>query len=142
MGQIRRRLDAEPLLSGPPRTIGDVDDSFRRLLPHIPDWRRVRVEEVEPYPAKTFLGAISAYLGTYRDEFMLTLLVTSVRKGERVFAVVGASHVVMQEPVLRRAFPEVTRVACIASGGAQRIGLFGRSQRVAAAASRGPAPRQ
>lgn len=104
-GQIRRRLETQVLLEGPPRTIPEVDESFRRLLPHVEDWRRLKVEEMNPRPARSFLGEISAYLGKYRDEFMLTRLISLTRKGERVFAVVGASHVVMQEPVLRKVFP-------------------------------------
>lgn len=110
IGQIRRRFETEPLLTGLPRTIPEVEDSFRRLLPHVQDWRRMTVEEVQPYPPKSFLGEISASLGTYRDRFMVSLLIRSVQKGERVFAVVGASHVVMQEPVLRKTFPGLTRV--------------------------------
>lgn len=110
IGQIRGRLETEPLLAGPPRTIPEIDDSFRRLLPHVNDWRRMTVEEVQPYPPKSFLGEISAYLAVYRDRFMVQLLIRKVRNGERVFAVVGASHVVMQEPVLREAFPALTRL--------------------------------
>ncbi len=108
-GQIRGRFETEPLLAGPPGTIPEVEDSFRRLLPHVQDWRRMPVEEVQPYPPKSFLGEISAYVSTYRDKFMVSLLIRSVQKGERVFAVVGASHVVMQEPVLREALPGLTR---------------------------------
>ena len=75
------------------------------MLPHVEDWRRLKAEEMNPRPARSFLSEISADLGKYRDEFMLTRLIRLTRSGERVFAVVGASHVVMQEPVLRKAFP-------------------------------------
>jgi pheromone shutdown protein TraB len=37
-----------------------------------------------------------------RGEHMVRTLVELVNKGERVFAVVGASHVIRQEPVLRQ----------------------------------------
>ncbi|HUF10729.1 MAG TPA: TraB/GumN family protein [Rhodothermales bacterium] len=36
-----------------------------------------------------------------RDEYMVAAIRSFVARGERVFAVVGASHVVMQEPALR-----------------------------------------
>ena len=35
---------------------------------------------------------------------MVNLLISEVRKGARVFAVVGGSHVIMQERALRAAF--------------------------------------
>jgi hypothetical protein len=36
----------------------------------------------------------------YRDRCMVAMLQRHVREGERVFAVVGGTHVVMQEPAL------------------------------------------
>ncbi len=103
-GQIRRHLEPHPLLAGPPRTVAEVDEAFRRLLPGAGDWRRLEPGALAP-AAPTWLGRVSAELGRLRDRHMLTLLAGALRRGERVFAAVGASHVVMQEPVLRRAFP-------------------------------------
>jgi len=37
----------------------------------------------------------------YRDVYIVRLLVQHVQEGRRVFAVVGGSHVVMQEQALR-----------------------------------------
>lgn len=105
LGQIRRHLDPQPLLDGPPGTISELDESFQRLMPNLGNWRRLETTDLNPRPATTFLGQISAYSGRLRDRHMLKVMIESVRRGERVFAVVGATHVVMQEPVFRRAFP-------------------------------------
>ena len=41
--------------------------------------------------------------GEFRDQHMVKLLIDEVKKGKRVFAVVGGSHVVMQESALKAA---------------------------------------
>jgi hypothetical protein len=47
-----------------------------------------------------FTNALARQLSRYRDEHMVELLNAALRPGARVFAVVGASHVVMQERAL------------------------------------------
>jgi pheromone shutdown protein TraB len=51
--------------------------------------------------SETFLNDISRASSDYRDGFMVQLLVQHLSEGQRVFAVVGGSHVVMQERLLR-----------------------------------------
>ncbi|MEA2562722.1 MAG: hypothetical protein QOH06_4226 [Acidobacteriota bacterium] len=43
-----------------------------------------------------------AAVSEYRDRFMVEKLTSHLKEGHRVFAVVGGTHVVMQEPTLRR----------------------------------------
>jgi hypothetical protein len=55
----------------------------------------------DPVASGTFLNDISRASNAYRDEFIVRLLVQHVADGRRVFAVVGGSHVIMQEAALR-----------------------------------------
>ena len=48
-----------------------------------------------------FLNDIAARDNLYRDQYMMNLLTTRVQSGNRVFAVVGFTHVIRQDPALR-----------------------------------------
>src|SRR5258708_7822053 len=106
-----QREGERPELAGTPQTIEDFENSTRRLLPKL-DWRTVTVGFLDPTKGfldpkseggETFLQGVARRTSDVRDEYMVATLVASVREGERVFAVVGASHVVMQDPALRGA---------------------------------------
>lgn len=92
-----------PGLAGPPTNADELTRSARRLLPALHDWREIPQEWFDPALPKdlAFTNTISRQLARFRDEHMVELLVEQVRGGQRVFAVVGASHVVMQERALR-----------------------------------------
>ena len=49
----------------------------------------------------SYLNEVSRVSNRFRDEYMVNLLVNELKQGKRVFAVVGGSHVVMQERALR-----------------------------------------
>ena len=92
-------------LAGAPRDYGELAESCVRVVPEIPDCLAITREWFDPVPdvRKGITNDISAEASWFRDLHMLDLLIDRVRRGERVFAVVGASHVVMQERPLRRA---------------------------------------
>ena len=89
-------------LEGKPRTLAEIQELCDTLLPEVTNWRDVPQSFFDPL-AKTrhFTNDISRRLSDLRDEHMVDLLNREVSKGARVFAVVGGSHVVMQEPALR-----------------------------------------
>jgi hypothetical protein len=90
-----------PGLEGTMRSVADMDSIWRREMPDGPDWRTLPWESTWPNRNDTWLNALSAGLNRVRDQYMLAVIADLVRKGERVFAVVGSSHVVMQETALR-----------------------------------------
>lgn len=98
-------LSLRPELKGAPRTIAELKTSSARLFPRLADWRDVPQAWFDPVPTPppTYLNDVSRRLSEFRDRHMLTLLAGQVARGKRVFAVVGASHVVMQERALRSA---------------------------------------
>ncbi|HEY5884445.1 MAG TPA: hypothetical protein VIT88_07140 [Pyrinomonadaceae bacterium] len=104
-GNILRWLSSKPELKGAPRTIAELKASTSRLFPKLADWRDVPQAWFDPVPtpAPTYLNDVSRRLSELRDRHMLTLVAEQVVQGKRVFAVVGASHVVMQERALRAA---------------------------------------
>ena len=96
-------LSLRPELKGVPRTIAELQTSSAHLFPQLADWRDVPQAWFDPVPSPppTYLNDMSRQLSEFRDRHMLTLLADQMAQGKRVFAVVGASHVVMQEGALR-----------------------------------------
>jgi len=90
-------------LEGPPNTVEELQASSARLLPELGDWRQVPAEWFVPTRTDKFTNRINREASDFRNRHMVNLLAEQARGGERVFAVVGFSHVVMQEPVLRAA---------------------------------------
>ena len=94
----RLQLDPCPITDVATFTIHFTTD-----FPDFPDWRTL--PETAQYPADegTYMNRIAAASSQYRDEHMIAVISELMSQGERVFAVVGSSHVVMQEERLRTA---------------------------------------
>lgn len=89
-------------LPGAPRTLSEIEETCESLLPDLAQWRDVPQSYFDPVrEISRFTNDISRRLSDLRDEHMVDLLTSKVKAGARVFAVVGGSHVVMQEAALR-----------------------------------------
>ena len=106
-------------LEGQPTSIDEIEQAFRRLsLPGIAAWRLISVDDLDPAaPNPNRLQSLNADLALFRDAHILDVLDTEVRRGERVFAVIGASHVVMQESVLQVRLAKQGRLTRVAPDG-------------------------
>jgi hypothetical protein len=98
-----KTLSNVPGLQGGPKTIAELGESSSRLMPNLKDWREVPDSWFDPGYTEppSYLNEVSRASNRFRDEYMVNLLIKEVKQGKRVFAVVGGSHVVMQEPALR-----------------------------------------
>lgn len=90
-----------PGLIGSPRTVEEIEEAFARLLPGHGDYRDAKSSWFDPAKRENFLNDIARASSDYRDRYVVDRLVRHVRDGQRVFAVMGGSHVLMQEPALR-----------------------------------------
>lgn len=90
---LGKRTDVDGL-RGSLNTLADLDRVWRRDFPGEDDWR---VQRGEP----GYLAEIGDASRRVRGEHMARTLVDLVRRGERVFAVVGSGHVIRQEWNLR-----------------------------------------
>ena len=91
------------LENAPPNTIAELDKSSLWLSPQLKNWREVDRSWSDPVATKAYTNQIARLSSEFRDLHMVKLLIDKVKQGERVFAVVGGSHVVMQQPALRSA---------------------------------------
>lgn len=94
---LARRTDVAGL-RGAIASVEQMDQVWNRHFPELPSWRSRTTEPDHPLFAQ--IGDASREI---RGEHMVRTLVDLVRKGERVFAVVGCSHVIRQEWMLRAA---------------------------------------
>ena len=92
-----------PGLEGPPFSIEDIRATLDQLILGNGGLEATDPSWFDPVKSANFLNVISRRLSEYRDRFMVDLLAGEVLQGKKVFAVVGGSHVVMQEPALRSA---------------------------------------
>jgi hypothetical protein len=83
------------------RDLADLDAFYKRTFPNLPDWRKLPDEAMWPGREDSDLNHLATRSNQFRDEHIARLLVDLVRRGERVFAAVGASHAVMEERALR-----------------------------------------
>lgn len=94
-------LAATPGLQGPPNSIAELQSIYTRTFPGKKDLRDVQDSWFDPMVSENFLNEISRQSSEYRNRYMVDLLTRSVNRGKRVFAVVGGTHVVMQERAIR-----------------------------------------
>lgn len=88
-------------LRGSLSTLEEVDRVWQRDFPAEGDWRVLQHE-----PREGYMAEISDASRRIRGEHMARILIDLVRRGERVFAVVGSGHVIRQEWILREAFDQ------------------------------------
>jgi len=86
---------------GNPSTFDEFELTVGKLFPNLKDWQSIPCSYFYSNGPENFLPKIHLKVNEFRDNYMLMILINEMKKGKRVFAVVGRSHVVKQEPVLR-----------------------------------------
>ncbi|HVJ60244.1 MAG TPA: hypothetical protein VM528_06765 [Burkholderiaceae bacterium] len=99
-----------PQFAGSLTTVAELDATYTRLWPGLGPWWTVPAEWFDPLRNATasgglFTNDVQRLSSRFRDRYMFEQLVGAVRRGERVFAVVGREHVAAQAAALRCEFP-------------------------------------
>jgi len=104
-GQARelvRERGRWPGLEGAIPSLAAMDSIWQVEFPDGPPWRELPWQATWPTGSESWLNEISAAVNRVRDQYIVAVISSLVARGERVFAVIGSSHVVMQEPALRQ----------------------------------------
>lgn len=88
------------IFRGPIQNFTDFDKYASSLFPELESWREVPSSYFYLKQEGKFLFQIHQSLMEYRNQVMLDKLINSLNQGNRVFALVGKSHVAAQERVL------------------------------------------
>jgi len=68
--------------------------------PH-PDWRSLPKEALWRTAGEAWTQRIAEHVNAFRDRHMVAAILEGMRRGERILAVCGSSHLVLFEPALR-----------------------------------------
>jgi hypothetical protein len=93
-------------LSGAPNTVAEFSALCKRYFPELKDWREVPEDWFDPTQSIHYTNELANATGMFRDQYIYKLLLDRAKRGDRVFAVIGASHVVVQEPAWRATLGE------------------------------------
>jgi len=98
---ILRELSILKGFKGNPSTFDEFKFTVHKMLPDLKEWQSIPCSYFYSDEPENFLPKVHLKLNEFRDYHMISILLNELKKGKRVFAVVGRSHVVKQEPVLR-----------------------------------------
>jgi pheromone shutdown protein TraB len=91
-------------LKAQPNTITELESICAKYFSG--SYKDAPYSSVDPTVTETILNEIARASSEYRDQFMVKKIARTVCEQKRVFAVVGGSHVVMQEPAIRKLLSE------------------------------------
>ena len=83
-----------------PNNVAELTGACKELFPDLKDWRQVPEEWFGPRKEGHCTNKLVGDSGDFRNRYIFRLLVDCAKRGDRVFAVVGSSHVVVLEPAL------------------------------------------
>jgi hypothetical protein len=91
-------------LKNAPNNLAEFTDACHSLFPQLADWHKVSEDWFDPTQQLQFTNKMVGDAAMFRDQRIFSTLVNRVKRGDRVFVVVGEAHVVVQEPALVREF--------------------------------------
>jgi hypothetical protein len=98
LGRILPIIEADTNLTAAPHNWPEFQDRLKRIArSDVTNHRAWFDPTQEGHP----FNDMARHVEDARDLHMITVLLDAVRRGERVFAVAGGSHVVRQQPALR-----------------------------------------
>ncbi len=98
--RVLRILNARPGLGTTPASTAEVETALHERFPDLASVGDVRLAWFDPTRTETVFNRVSRESNEYRDRAIVAVLARAVHDGQRVFAVVGGTHVVMQEGAL------------------------------------------
>jgi hypothetical protein len=93
-------FNSSPGLGAAPRSIDEVAAAFERRFPDAGGYRETPAKWYDPARSDTWINRMARQGSDYRDRAIVQTLAASTRDHQRVLAVVGGTHVVMQEAAL------------------------------------------
>jgi hypothetical protein len=107
---VANRLSRDrELVAGTPPDLQAFQAACDRLFVGLKDWREVPEDWFDPTQEGQFTNEMQNDSGHFRDLHIYDVLTRRVRHGDRVFAVIGVSHVPALEPALVANFGPPTR---------------------------------
>lgn len=103
MSNFARWIASKLLLELPLAPLEFLSAQYRQVFGCDLDWQTLSDDVVNPLIQGGLTNEISRQSGYFRDASHVSNVIRAVKKHRKVFAIAGASHVVMQERALRAA---------------------------------------
>ena len=101
VARILSYFEKPPFSNTSPVNVKQFEHYVRKLFPQLNNWRQVPENWFYSCPKQSWLPRMFRQVNDFRNHIMIRKILRELKRGKRVFAVVGRSHVVRQEPVLR-----------------------------------------
>ncbi|MDH5383270.1 MAG: TraB/GumN family protein [Candidatus Aminicenantes bacterium] len=98
---LLRKMEKIKRLKCFPSTLLQFEYMVSKLFPELDNWQDIPYTYFRSSEKGRFLPDVHRKLNEYRDYIMIKKVTKALKKGERVFAVVGRSHVFKQQSILR-----------------------------------------
>lgn len=82
------------------KNVAELQAACDKVFTGLKDWREVPEDWFDPTQEGQFTNEAQNDSGVFRDKHIFRVLTKRAQRGDRVFAVIGASHVPVQEPAL------------------------------------------
>ena len=83
------------------KTVEEFTTMVKVLLPDLKNWENIDSKYfMNVLNKKNWLAKINVRINKYRNKYMVKRIIKKLKKGKRVFVVVGKSHVLEQEKIL------------------------------------------
>ena len=93
--QLAVKIPARTRIKNSPNTLTKLSIVCKNLFPELTDWHQVPEEWFGPRKSGHYTNELAGDSGNFRNRYIFRLLVDRVRRGDRVLAVIGSSHVVV-----------------------------------------------
>jgi len=104
--KLLRRFRNFKHLLGHPQCLHEFNKYIKNDFPELKEWQNTPCSYFYYEEKGKYLTHIHEVLFEYRNQMMLRKLIKALKKGERIFAVVGRGHVVAQEKTLMSLFSD------------------------------------
>ena len=101
VARILSYFEKPPFCNTNPKSVKQFENYVSKLFPKLKQWREVPEAWFYSCPKQSWLPRMFRQVNDFRNHIMIRKILRELKRGKRVFAVVGRSHVVRQEPVLR-----------------------------------------
>jgi hypothetical protein len=105
--RILSYFEKPPFSNTSPVSVKEFEYYVKKLFPDLDSWRRIPETWFYSCSGHDWLPRLFRMVNDFRNRFMIRKILREIKKGKRVFAVVGRSHVVRQEPVIRSKIREL-----------------------------------
>lgn len=85
------------------------DAYYAAQFPEAPSWRDIPEQAMWPGQSDTLLHRMATRSNRTRDEHFNRVMIDLVNQGERVLAIAGRSHTIIQEPILLDSLAPISR---------------------------------